>query len=159
MDPNTYDFWDSWFNMLLAPKVGKVDYVYNRLKNVPHLHVYHKNDVPKDLHFRNNRRISPLVLVPSECWSLSSKKGRYLGRSSRWAKTSHGFSCNCQTMSTVFIAHGPAFKVNHMGKPFELVNLYPMMCKLLGIQPLSNNGTLAATADLLAPQNSFYYFK
>lgn len=36
VDPNTYDFWDSWFNMLLAPKVGKVDYVYNRLKNVPH---------------------------------------------------------------------------------------------------------------------------
>ena len=159
VDPNAYDFWDSWFNMLLAPKVGKVDYVYNGLKNVPHLHVYHKNDVPKDLHFRNNRRISPLVLVPSECWSLSSKKGRYLGRSNRWAKLSHGFSCNCQTMSTVFIAHGPAFKVNYMGRPFELVNLYPLMCKLLGIQPLPNNGTVAATADLLAPQNSFYYFK
>ena len=103
VDPKNFDFWDSWFNMMLAPKAGKVEYVYKRLKNVPHLHVYHKNEVPEDLHFRNNRRISPLVLVPSEGWSVSSRKGRYLG-SYRWMKLSHGFTCKCKAMSTAFIA-------------------------------------------------------
>ena len=34
VDPENYDFWDSWFNMLLAPKAGKMEAVYKRLKSV-----------------------------------------------------------------------------------------------------------------------------
>ena len=66
-------------------------------------------------------------------------------------RCSHGFSCKCKSMSAAFIALGPAFKENFEGKPFESVSLYPLMCKILGIQPLPNNGSLDATADLLAP--------
>jgi len=33
VDPENYDFWDSWFNMLLAPKAGKMEDVYKRLKS------------------------------------------------------------------------------------------------------------------------------
>ena len=148
--PKNFDFWDSWFNMMLAPKAGKVEYVYKRLKNVSHLHVYHKKEVPAELHCRHNRRISPLVLVPSEGWLVSSKKGRCIKRG-RWENLSHGFSCKCKSMSTAFIARGPAFKGHFVGKPFESVSLYPLMCKILGIQPLPNNGSLSAIVDLLAP--------
>ena len=154
VDPKNFDFWDSWFNIMLAPKAGKVEYVYKRLKNVPHLHVYHKNEVPEDLHFRNHRRISPLVVVPSEGWLVSSIKGRRVqDYPKQMTELSHGFSCKCKAMSAAFIAHGPAFKENHAGKPFESVSLYPLMCNILGIHPLPNNGSLDATADLLAPAN------
>ena len=56
-------------------------------------------------------------------------------------------------MATAFIAHGPAFKKNFVGKPFESVSLYPLMCKALGIRPLLNNGSLAATEDLMVSVN------
>ena len=46
VDPENYDFWDSWFNMLLAPKVGKMEDVYTRLKGVYHLHVITKMKFP-----------------------------------------------------------------------------------------------------------------
>lgn len=153
VDPKDYDFWDSWFNMLLAPKAGKTEDVYERLKNVPHLHVYLKNEVPEHLHFRNNSRISPLVVFPSEGWLVSSKKGRRvtMPKNGKWTELAHGVSCKCKSMSAAFIARGPVFKVNFEGRSFESVSLYPLMCKVLGIQPLPNNGSLDATEDLLAP--------
>jgi len=49
-------------------------------------------------------------------------------------------------MSAAFIAGGHAFKENFEGKPFGTVSLYPLMYKILGIQPLPNNGSLVATA-------------
>ena len=146
--PSFFDFWDSWFNMLIAPKPGKEETVYRSLKNVPHLHVYRKKEVPVDLHFKSNRRISPLVIVPSEGWIVSSSKGRCV-KDLPDTGLGHGFSCKCKSMSTVFIARGPAFKKGYIGKPFESVSLYPLMCKILGIKPLQNNGTLTGTQDLL----------
>ena len=153
VDPENYEFWDSWFNMLLAPKAGKLEDVYKRLKSVCHLHVYHKNEVPENLHFSHNPRISPLVVFPSEGWLVSSKNGRRITmpKNGQWTELAHGFSCKCKSMSAAFIARGPAFKENFEGKPFGSVSLYPLMCKILGIQPLPNNGSLDATADLLAP--------
>ena len=154
VDPNDFEFWDSWFNMMLAPKAGKEEFVYKSLKNVPHLHVYRKNEVPEYLHFRNNKRISPLVLIPSEGWIVSSIKGRHVEDNPALnSKLSHGFSCKCKSMATAFIARGPAFKKNFVGKPFESVSLYPLMCKVLGIHPLPNNGSLAAIEDLMASVN------
>lgn len=154
VNPDNFEFWDSWFNMMLAPKAGKAEEVYERLKNVPHLHVYHKKDVPMDLHCRNNQRISPLVLIPSEGWLVSSKKGRLIkiSKDMHWVELNHGISCKCKSMSTSFIAHGPAFKVNFTGKPFESVSIYPLMCKILGIPPQRNNGSLDETRDLLRPK-------
>ena len=153
VNPDNFDFWDSWFNMMLAPKAGKTEEVYNSLKKVPHLHVYHKKEVPGDLHCRHNRRISPLVVIPSEGWLVSSKKGRLIKRpaNGHWTELAHGLSCKCKSMSAAFIAHGPAFKVDFEGRPFESVSLYPLMCKILGIHPLRNNGSSDATEDLLVP--------
>ena len=83
---------------------------------------------------------------------MSCKKGRRvpMPKHGQWTKLSHGFSGKCKSMFTAFIARGPAFKENFEGKPFESVSLYPLMCKILGIEPLPNNGRLDATADLLA---------
>lgn len=148
VDPNYFDFWDSWFNTLVAPKPGKEEFVYKSLKHVPHLHVYRKNEVPAALHFRNNRRIPRLVVVPCEGWVVSSSKGRFI-KSLPKTGLAHGHSCTCKSMSTAFIARGPAFKKGFVGKPFESVSLYPLMCKILGFEPLRNNGSLNDTKDLL----------
>ena len=89
VDPENYDFWDSWFNMLMVPKDEKMEDVHNALKTyVISVRVYHlKNEHPKCLEFRNNPRSSPLVVFP-----LS-------------------------------------------------VILYPLICKMLGTQPVPNIGS------------------
>lgn len=48
---------------MILPKPGKLETVYNALKNGhPHLHVYKKEELPERLHFSKNERILPLIL-------------------------------------------------------------------------------------------------
>jgi len=48
-----------------------------------------------------------------------------------------------------FFAHGPAFKKNFEIKSFNNVDIYQMMCLILGVTPAANNGTLHHITDML----------
>lgn len=52
-------------------------------------------------------------------------------------------------MYPIFIAHGPAFKKNFHLQPFNSVDIYPLMCKLLNIPQGRNNGTLSIVKQML----------
>lgn len=52
-------------------------------------------------------------------------------------------------MKPFFRAVGPAFHRNLEVGPFETVNVYPLMCHLLGIQPEANDGHLDTTKHML----------
>ena len=54
-------------------------------------------------------------------------------------------------MHPIFLAKGPAF-VNipdKLVKPFNSVDIYPLMCEILKIKPSPNNGTLCEVSHLL----------
>lgn len=61
----------------------------------------------------------------------------------------HGYDNNLQTMKPIFIARGPAFKAGKNVGPIESVDIYPLVCYLLDIQPAPNNGSLDRAATLL----------
>lgn len=71
-------------------------------------------------------------------------------------KGEHGFDNENMDMKPFFRAVGPAFRRNLEVEPFETVNIYPLMCHILGIQPEVNDGHLTATKHMLvtseAPQ-------
>lgn len=51
----------------IIPKSGKIEDVYNKLKNAhPNMTVYLKDDIPERFHYKNNRRISPIIAMPDE---------------------------------------------------------------------------------------------
>lgn len=52
-------------------------------------------------------------------------------------------------MKNIFRAFGPDFKKNHLAEGFDSVHIYPLMCKLLGVTPEPNNGSLAITQEML----------
>lgn len=52
-------------------------------------------------------------------------------------------------MKPFFRAVGPAFHKNLEVGPFETVNIYPLMCHILGIQPEVNDGHLDTTKHML----------
>lgn len=61
----------------------------------------------------------------------------------------HGYYNNQSSMYPIFIAHGPAFKQNYTIKSFYNVDIYPLMCFLLGLEPGVNNGTLDNVLDMV----------
>jgi ectonucleotide pyrophosphatase/phosphodiesterase family protein 5 len=48
----------------------KETYVYERLKAIPNLDVFWKNEVPIEYNYRNNRRIAPIVVIAHEGYRL-----------------------------------------------------------------------------------------
>jgi len=65
---------------------------------------------------------------------FSAKQGGVIGY--------HGFDNHNPNMRPYFIAHGPDFKHGVKIPPFHNVDLFPLICKLMGFGAPPNNGTL-----------------
>lgn len=62
----------------------------------------------------------------------------------------HGYDNQEMDMKPFFRAVGPAFHKNLEVGPFETVNIYPLMCHILRIEPETNDGHLDLTKHMLA---------
>ncbi|XP_037544608.1 ectonucleotide pyrophosphatase/phosphodiesterase family member 7 [Nematolebias whitei] len=131
---------------MLLPKPGKLEKVYQTLKGAhPHLHVYKKEEMPEYLHFSNNSRILPIILWADPGYVING----YFPV--QFNKGEHGYDNQEMDMKPFFRAVGPVFHKNLEVGPFETVNIYPLMCHILGIQPEKNDGNLDNTKHMLAP--------
>jgi predicted AlkP superfamily pyrophosphatase or phosphodiesterase len=126
----------------LRPHDGKKEEIYKALVNAnPHLAVYYKEDIPERLHFRNNNRITPIIGIADEGWSISSH-GLFKSSQLNFAKGSHGYDNQLISMHGIFIARGSAFKKDLVVKPFENIHIYNLITKVLGLKPAPNDGNL-----------------
>ncbi len=120
---------------------GCADSVYNALRGIDHCRVWRKQEVPAYLHFGQNPRIGDVIVSP-DCG--------YAVYDGDWQDgATHGFDPTLPEMQAVFRAVGPAFrhvKLRH----FRNVDVYPLLCHLLGIQPSQNDGSLEEVSDMLA---------
>ncbi|XP_042310097.1 ectonucleotide pyrophosphatase/phosphodiesterase family member 7 [Sceloporus undulatus] len=129
---------------LLVPKPGKLDKVYEVLKTAhPKLHVYKKEEFPERFHYANHTRITPLVLYGDPGYVIHGRLKL------QFNKGEHGFDNADMNMKTIFRAVGPAFKRGLEVEPFESVNVYALLCKLLEIIPEPHDGSLDATQAML----------
>lgn len=64
----------------------------------------------------------------------------------------HGYNNSLPDMHPFFMAMGPAFRVNHTVETFKNVDVYPLICKILGIEPAPNNGSMDIVQSLLKPK-------
>lgn len=54
----------------------------------------------------------------------------------------------------MFVAHGPSFKESTQVRPFHNIDLYNLMCVMIDIVPVPNNGTWVSLIGML-PDVSF----
>ncbi len=52
-------------------------------------------------------------------------------------------------MRALFIGHGPAFRSRYLSEPFQNIEIYNLMCKILNLKPAPNDGDPARIANLL----------
>ncbi|XP_026089178.1 ectonucleotide pyrophosphatase/phosphodiesterase family member 7-like [Carassius auratus] len=129
---------------MITPKEGKQQEVYDALKNAhPNLTVYKKEEIPEHFHIRKHERIQPIVLLADLGFNINSKIILHIN------KGDHGYSNEEMDMKMIFRAFGPDFRDNFLAEPFDSVSIYPLMCKLLGVVPEANNGSLSDTKDML----------
>ncbi|XP_053700073.1 ectonucleotide pyrophosphatase/phosphodiesterase family member 2 [Synchiropus splendidus] len=116
-------------------------------KQSQHFKPYLKQHLPKRLHYANNRRIEDVHLLVERRWHVARKAPE--GRRQCGFAGDHGYDNKMNSMQTVFLGLGPAFKHKTKVPVFENIELYNMMCDLLGVKPAPNNGTHGSLNHLL----------
>jgi predicted AlkP superfamily pyrophosphatase or phosphodiesterase len=134
------------------PRLGREDAVYRKLVTAhPRLTVYRRSETPEHWQYRNHERIAPIVGVAEEGWSIMRRTSVIdaFARNIRRVGGNHGYDPRVQSMQTLFVAAGPAFKQNVIVPPFENVHVYQVMCRVLGLTPSANDGHLEIARALL----------
>lgn len=154
VNASTYRAWSgnkAFFT--IQPLPGNETYVYESLKKEQNrtqlFEVYKREDVPDSLHFKHNRRIGSIVGLMKKGWYIRSSNLPEPRQPDGVIRGDHGYSNAIEDMNPFFIARGPAFKENLISEPFELTDIYPLICKILGIEPAPHNGSLSRVKQLL----------
>ncbi|CAK8673883.1 unnamed protein product [Clavelina lepadiformis] len=130
---------------MMEPKPGYVQQVYEKLRDAhPQMKVYLKEDLPERWHYKRNSRIPSIVILANPGYELYRKYPGY-----HYQRSNHGYDNDHPSMRTIYYSIGPAFKKNHVIEGFESVDIYPLMCHLLGLKPAPNNGSLDILMDTL----------
>ncbi|KAM6441628.1 glycerophosphocholine cholinephosphodiesterase ENPP6 [Liasis olivaceus] len=139
----------------LWPEKGKESEIYNKLKNVPHMTVYMKEDIPARFYYKKGKFVSPLTLVAEEGWFIVESRESLpfwdngTGKREAWQNGWHGYDNELMDMRGIFLAYGRDFKSNFRAAPIRSVDVYNVMCKVAGILPLPNNGSWSRVACML----------
>lgn len=127
---------------IYATRPWYVDSIVNAYKGVDHVKVWKKTEIPAYLHYGSNVNVGDVLVLPDVGWLFTDKEVKRGGQ--------HGFDNTCSDMQVGFRAMGPDFKVGYEKRDkFRNVDVYPLLCHLLGVTPSPNDGTLAEVQDML----------
>lgn len=103
----------------------------------PHSECWRKGELPARWHYGSNPRVPAIVCQADVGWIVTTrgawrKRGHVTG--------AHGFAPESPEMRAVFVADGPSFADGAILAPFDNVDVYPLLMRLLGLPPEPNDG-------------------
>jgi len=124
----------------IAPLPGKEAAAEARLLG-PHADYdcWRKQELPARWHYGTHPRIPPIICQMHEGWDalpVEQVADRHAGQ----VRGSHGFDPALPSMRAVFLARGPSFASGVTLPPFDNVDVYPLLARLLGITAAPNDG-------------------
>lgn len=111
----------------------------------PHMECWRKAAVPARLHYRRNPRIPAFLCLADSGWLIADRAprpGLRLGGM-------HGYDPAAPDMAATFVAAGPAFRTGKTVPPFDNVDVYPLLMRLIGVTALPSDGTTGLARKVL----------
>jgi predicted AlkP superfamily pyrophosphatase or phosphodiesterase len=138
---------DSSPNIGLAPLTMPVDEIYRRLAGKhPHLNVWRKHEIPARLQYGTNPRIAPIFISADDGWTIFTRRRE----GASWSRFgTHGYDNALDSMQALFVAAGPSLKQGVRVERLRSVDVYELMCAILGVTPRTNDGSRQAARALL----------
>ncbi len=127
----------------IFPKPDKEKAVAEKLANPPpHLSCWPRDKIPTHLRFGRNSRVPPWLCLADAGYSFPINPRPY-------TKGEHGFDPDTPGLAATFIAIGPAFISGRTLARFDNVDVYPLLCRLIGITPKPSDGNAETLATIL----------
>jgi alkaline phosphatase D len=139
---------------LYAPTEEAANAAYQKLKAADAAFmVYRRANVPAELHFNSNPREGDPIIVARGPYAIRAHAPPVDREDKAPTVGNHGFDPTMMpTMKAVFYAEGPDIRAGVKLKPFENVNVYPLLVKLLGLDSPPVDGSLGVLAGVLTAQ-------
>lgn len=152
ISPTDLEWWSYGPVAMILPPEEDIDSIFNALEGVhPNFSVYLKEETPEHLHYRNHRRITPIVGLLDEGWQLTTRSYfNDYGIGSRLA--THGYDPMISSMQALFLASGPHFKKGITVPKFQNIHVYSLLASILDLDPASNDGTLDSVQAMLSTE-------
>lgn len=112
---------------------------------------WRKQELPPRWHYGSHPRVPPIVCQLHEGWDATPE--RFIARRPPGTRGSHGYDPQLPSMRAIFIARGPSFGSGVRLPPFDNVDVYPLLARLLGVQPADHDGDPATLLPALRDQD------
>lgn len=133
----------------LIPKPGFEAQVERRLVGAhPHYDCWRKSDLPKRWRSGTHPRTPPIVCQMHEGWDMVTRES--IATRPAHDRGSHGYDPALPSMRALFVARGPSFRRGVTLEPFDNVDVYPLLTRLVGIEAAPNDGDASTWAPALA---------
>jgi predicted AlkP superfamily pyrophosphatase or phosphodiesterase len=109
----------------------------------PHMECWRKGQIPARFHYGTHPRVPPIFCLADTGWLIQERAPE-----KSFAGGNHGYDNFAPDMAALFIAHGPAFRPARL-EPFDNVDVYPLLRRLLRLPPKPGDGSNAAFAATL----------
>ena len=155
LDPKSYVLTQLQGTLLFYPKRGyTVQELYNNLTKCEHVKVFRKDELPERFHFSKNDRIPPLIAFVPLGAVVRSSKPAYQSMTG-YTKGGTGYHPGYEVMRGVFIGYGPSFQPGLKFQAIKNVDIYGLLCHILGITPRPNNGSYHVVNSMFNDMTSF----
>jgi predicted AlkP superfamily pyrophosphatase or phosphodiesterase len=136
--------------LALIPSPGYEEEAFRRLKDAhPNLQVYRKGELPTRFHYNDHRRVTPIVALADEGWTITTRTQFEERDPTRPAGATHGWDPELPSMGALFVAAGPAFAEGKVLPRIRSIDLYALMTTILGLTPAPNSGSLDSVRTVL----------
>lgn len=150
LDVSTVDVVDWTPVAAIAPRDGDTARVLRALSGRhPHLQVYRKGEVPARYRFDGHPRITPVIGIADEGWSITDRAFLQRRGAATFDGGQHGYDADLPSMGAVFVAAGPGIARGRVVPPFRNVHVYPLLAHLLGLRAAPSDGSLDSVRRVL----------
>jgi alkaline phosphatase D len=112
--------------------------------------VYRRAKMPAYLHFNSNPREGDPVVVPTGPYNIAVHQPKSNGNPTTPSIGQHGYDPTMMpSMKAIFYAAGPDIRAGATVAPFENVNVYPLIAKILGLRVGAIDGNLRVLQGIL----------
>lgn len=111
---------------------------------------WRKQELPARWHYGTHRRIPAIVCQMQEGWD--ALPARFIERRPPGTRGSHGYDPALPSMRAIFIANGPSFASGLRLPAFDNVDVYPLLARLIGVEPAAHDGDAERLLPALQPQ-------
>jgi ectonucleotide pyrophosphatase/phosphodiesterase family member 5 len=118
------------------------------LRPHPHMACHPKGKLPTRLHYGSHRRIPAIICIANPGWMIWLSPPR-ADQPMRPLGGMHGYDPAHPDMAASFVAAGPAFRAGVVLRPFDNVDVHPLLLRLLGLPAMRTDGDEGMAASAL----------